>query len=271
MSLVRIALRMATVLALRGRTLAEDNVLDSEIGVLTEDDAGLKVKIKKGRFIAVYTDEAEAKPQEQRLFHDNGLVNLCLEYGVTDTMIEEVDDPDDPGKRIRQVIPGIPHADRIHEFYLDLLGRQIRTNLSDSQSAAAEVLRRLLMRVVNIKIERAGSQREAERVAAQKMTITVEALQDPQFLSDVPEGAPFWNFLALLDAGTVDDQKLADILRDQLPAAPEDIEASRERIGLTLDELSSLGLGYVPDADEEGEISTVTVEVTGVEPVEVTS
>jgi len=271
MSLIRIALRMATVMALKGNTLAEDNVLDSEIGVLTEDLQGLKVKVKKGRFIAVYTDEAEAKPDELRMFHDNGLVNLCLEYGVTDTMIEEVEDPDDPAKKIRQVIPGIPHADRIHEFYLDLLGRQIRTNLSDSQSAAAEVLRGLISRVVNIKIERAGSQRERERVAAQKITFTVEALRDPQFTGDLPAGAPFLNFLAMLDAGGVDDQKLADLMRDQIPDAPGDIEASRERIGLTLDELNSLGLGYIPDADEDSEISTVTVEMTGAEPVEVSS
>lgn len=270
MSLVRIALRMATVLALRGRTLAEDNVLDSEIGVLTEDDAGLKVKIKKGRFIAVYTDEAEVKPDEQRMLHDNGLVNLCLEYGVTDTMIEEVDDPDDPGKRIRQVIPGIPHANRMHEFYLDLLGRQIRTQLADGHSEAAEILRALIIRVVAIKVERDGSDRNSERVAAHKITFTVEALGDPQFQADVPAGGPFARFLGLLDAGSMDDQKLANLIRSEIPATPEDVDVNRARLGLTWSELLELGLGYLPDADIESEWGTTTVDVTGAETVEVT-
>lgn len=261
---------MATVLALKDRTLAEANVLDSEIGVLTEDAEGLNVNLRqKGRFIAVYTDEAEAKPDEQRMFHDNGLVNLCVEYGVTDTMIDEVDDPDEPGKKIKAIIPGIPHADRMHEFYLDLLGRQIRTNLSGGENEAAEVLRGLIGRVIKITCERAGSDRKGERVAAQKLTFTVDAMRDPQFLEDVPADGPMGRFLALLDAGTVDDRKLADLMRAQIPATPADIENARARIGLTLAELTALGFGYVPNADEESEFASVTVEVTGAEDIEV--
>jgi hypothetical protein len=269
MSLVRIALRMATVMALKGRTLAEDNVLDSEIGVLTEDIHGLNVNLRrKGRFIAVYTDDAEAKPDEQRMFHDNGVVNLCIEYGVTDTMIEEVDDPDEPGKRIKAIIPGIPHADRMHEFYLDLLGRQIRTNLLDGGSQAGEVLRGLIGRVVKITCERAGSDRKGERVAAQKLTFTVDAMRDPQFVEDVPSDGPMGRFLALLDAGSVDDRKLADLMRAQIPATPDDIEKARARIGLTLAELSALGFGFLPNADEESQFGSVTVEVTGAKDIE---
>ena len=41
MSLVRIALRMLAVKALKDRTVAEGNVLDSEIGILGEDEKGL--------------------------------------------------------------------------------------------------------------------------------------------------------------------------------------------------------------------------------------
>ncbi|MDN3719431.1 hypothetical protein QW131_09985 [Roseibium salinum] len=115
MSLIRIALRQAAVLALRNRTLAEDNVLDSEIGVLAEDSTGLRVNHKQ-RFIAVYTDEAEGKPDEQRLFHENGLVNLCIEFGVTTAMVERVEDPDNPGRFMQTVIPGIPFTNRMPEF-----------------------------------------------------------------------------------------------------------------------------------------------------------
>lgn len=269
MSLIRIALRMATVMALKGNTLADDNVLDSEIGVLTEDIEGLKLKVKKGRFIAVYTDESEVKPDEPRMFHDNGLVNLCLEYGITDTMIEVVDDPDTPGRKIRQVFPGIPHADRMHEFYLDLLGRQIRTHLADGQSEAAEILRMLILRIVAIKVERAGSERKTERVAAQKITLTVEALRDPQFMHDVPAGGPFARFLAMLDAGSDDDQKLAALIRNEIPATAEDVEDYRARMGLTWSELLELGLGDHPDAGINTEWGTTSIDVIGADPVEV--
>lgn len=269
MSLVRIALRMLAVKALKDRTVAEGNVLDSEIGILGEDEKGLNIKPEKGRFIAVYTDDAEAKPDEQRAFHENGLVNLCLEYGVTDAMREEVEDPDHPGRKMQVIFPTIPHASRMHDFYLDILGRQIRSGLSDGQNEAAEVLRGLIRRVVKVTCERAGSDRTGERVAAQKLTFTVDALQDPQFLKDVPEGAPFSRFLALLAAGDADDQKLGALILDQIPASPEDLEEARERIGLTLTELGSLGFEYLPDADEDSEISNVTIDVTGRQPVEV--
>jgi len=272
MSLVRIALRMATVMALKGRTLSQDNVLDSEIGVLSEDDQGLNINLRrKGRFIAVYTDDAEARPDEQRVFHDNGLVNLCIEYGVTDTMVEEVDDPDHPGRKMKVILPGIPHADRMHEFYLDLLGRQIRSVLSDGQNEAAEVLRMLILRVVKVTCERAGSDRKNERVAAQKLTFTVEALQDPQFSADVPQAGPMGRFLALLEAGDPDDRKLAALMRAEIPDTPDDVDANRARLGLTWAELLELGLGYIPDADIDSAWTTTTVEINGADPVEVSN
>jgi hypothetical protein len=236
---------------------------------LSEDDHGLQINLRrKGRFIAVYTDESEAKPDEQRMFHDNGMVDLCIEYGVTDTMFEEVDDPDHPGRKMKVIIPGIPHADRMHEFYLDLLGRQIRTILSDGPNEAAEVLRMLLCRVIKVTCERAGSDRKNERVAAQKLTFTVEAMRDPQFQTDVPEEGPMGRFLALLDAGGDDDRKLAELIRMEIPETPEAIEENRARIGVTLVELNALGLGYEPDADGESTIAGVTLDMTGAETVE---
>ena len=76
-------------------------------------------------------------------------------------------------------------------------------------------------------------------------------------------------FLALLAAGDADDQKLGALILDQIPASPEDLEEARERIGLTLTELGSLGFEYLPDANEDSEITNVTIDVAGGQPVEV--
>ncbi|MEP3049420.1 MAG: hypothetical protein ABJL55_16350 [Roseibium sp.] len=271
MSLVRIALRMTAVLALKDQTLANDNVLDSEIGVLSEGAEGLSLhkKHKSKRFIAVYTDEAESTPDELRGFHDNGEVNLSIEFGVTDSMVIEEDDPDDSEKRIRSVIPGIPFTNRMPELYLDLLSKQIRNVLSGGDNAAAEVFRSLVNKVLKIKVERAGSAREGERIAAQKLTLTLDVLDDPQFSEDVEADLPMGRFFELLENGTSDDQKLAALMRAQLPSAPEGLEETQTRIGLILSEMQALGFKYIEYADETSTAQSVTIEVDGAAPVEV--
>ncbi|WP_282046308.1 hypothetical protein [Roseibium album] len=269
MSLVRIALRHAAVMALKDNTLAEDNVLDSEIGVLAETSDGLTVQTKE-RFIAVYTEEAEDKPDAQRNFHTNGLVKVAIEFGVTDAMVKEEDDPDNPGQKIRSIIPGFPYTHRGPEMYLDILGRQIRGNLESSGNEAAAIFRRLFHKIVSVTCERAGSARQDEKVAAQKLTFTIDAIDDPQFSSDVLEDSPLFDFFAMLDAGEDDDQRLANLMRAQIPADVGDFETIRRRNGLTLQELQQLGFAYVPEADEDSTIQLVEIETGGVAPVEVT-
>lgn len=268
MSLVRIALRHAAVKALVSNTLAGENVLDSEIGAVDETAEGLSVRTKN-RFIAVYTEEAEDQPSDQRDFYNNGLVKVSIEFGVTDAMAETEDDPENPGSSIRSVIPGIPFTSRAPEMYLDILGRQIRDNLATGSSSAAGIFRRLFSKVASVTCERAASANQHEKAAAQKLTFTVAAIDDPQFVSDVPEGSPLYDFFALLDAGDDDDQRLASLMRAQIPANADDKEAIRKRIGLTFQELQQLGFDYVPDADENSTIQLVEIATGGVAPVEV--
>ncbi|MBO9424687.1 hypothetical protein J7444_08140 [Labrenzia sp. R4_1] len=268
MSLIRIALRMTAVMALKGRTLASDNVLDSEIGVFREKDQGFYLK-KKDRFIAVYTDAANAQADEARNLLENGLVSLSIEYGVTDAMVLEEPDPEDPDKMIESVIPGIPYTSRMPEFYLDILGRQIRSCLQGSTSEPADVFRGLFSRVTKQSVERADSDNNGERVAAQKLTFTLDALRDPVFATDVIEGLPFARFLALLDAGTPDDQALAGLIRSEIPAAPETDEEIQARIGSTAAEMQALGFGLFEDADASSIANLVTIQTPDAEPVEV--
>jgi hypothetical protein len=268
MSLIRIALRMTAVMALKGRTLAGDNVLDSEIGVFREKDRGFYLK-GKDRFIAVYTDAANAQADEARNLLENGQVTLSIEYGVADAMVLEEPDPDDPDKMIESVIPGIPYTSRMPEFYLDILGRQIRSCLQGSNSEPADVFRGLFARVTKQQVERADSDNNGERVAAQKLTFTLDALRDPVFAKDVVADLPFARFLALLDAGNPDDQRLADLIRLQIPADPETDEEVQARIGSTVAEMRALGFGLFDGADNSSIVNAVNIAIPGAEPVEV--
>lgn len=87
--LARIALRMATIAALKGRTLVEDNVLDSEITALDADADGNLTTDQKRPFISIYTDNgsdafgraADAAPVgAHRSCHRN---SGCLDHGVS--------------------------------------------------------------------------------------------------------------------------------------------------------------------------------------------
>lgn len=269
MSLVRIALRQCAVKALQGMTLAGSNVLDSKIGVLGEDDNGVLVS-EKNRFIAVYTEEGVATPDSQRVFHENGRVHLSIEFGVTSSMVVVEPDPNDPEQKIQAVIPGIPFTDRLPEIYLDILGRQIRDQFSGGQSDAAKILKSLIIRVDRITCERAGSERDGEKVAAMKLTFVVQAIDDPQRQEDAGEGTPLHAFFALLDVGDDDDQRLANLMRAQIPVGADSSEdEARARIGLTLSELQALGFSYFEGADDDTTVDTVTLNVAGVSPVEV--
>lgn len=272
MSLLRIALRMTAVKALFGNTMAGENVLDSEIGILGEDDDGLNIVSKKP-FIAVYTDEAEVSPDPQRMFHGNGSVILAIEYGYTSQMSEIRIDPG-TGEEYEAILPDaytIPVTARMPEIYLDVLGRQIRDALATGTSEAAKIFRSLFLSVSSGKCERAASDRNGERVAAHRMTFILTALPDPQVEGDVPANAPMARFFELLDAGDAVDQNLATLFRDLIPATPDDLEHSRLRVGQTLEELRALGLGPISGADDTSEFETVDITIEGSQDTEVTA
>ena len=82
-------------------------------------------------------------------------------------------------------------------------------------------------------------------------------MPDPIGLDDVPAGAPFARLLALLDAGTGDDQRIAALMRDELKAVTEPWEVAQERRGRTMRELLGGGLGPIA-----GDIDRATPEMT---------
>lgn len=161
MSIARFALRMATVRALRGSTLAGVFVRDSEIGPVDETFAD-----KQHPFILVFTDDAEGTGAGTDLFDNSGKQCLVLEMGVTTRMKAGED-------------WAVPTTDPGLELTLDIMERQIRHALSNPANAWAELWRDMVQDISMRRSQRGASAREGIRFAGRQLVLDLEILRDP--------------------------------------------------------------------------------------------
>lgn len=177
MSLARIAIRIAAVEALKGRTLVGDRVLDSQIAALEADADGNIQSDEEAPFIAVYTDAGSTVDEDiaDNWLIANGETELIFEIGITAAMMET--DPDTGASTIAGI--GIPSTDRNFEFFLDMTARQIGDALRDDANPWAVIFRRLHYRVVRIDRLRAASEAKGLRLAGQQIRLAVHLVDDP--------------------------------------------------------------------------------------------
>jgi len=183
MSLVRIALRIAGVQALRGNTDVGANVLDSQIGAI---DIGADNRIRtdqKKPFLALYTDTAKSGANAgsgdafdlgARVLTLNGVTDIVIEAGVTAAMTTI--DPDTDTEILSGI--GVPAIDRNLEAQLDIIIRQVCTALNDPDNEWADIFRGLTHRYVRIERLRAATP-EGQRIAAHQLRITASLIDDP--------------------------------------------------------------------------------------------
>lgn len=255
MSLVRIAVRIVLVQALKGRTLVGGNVLDSEIGALDVSGDGTLRTDRDKPFLAVYTDAAQVIDLDLRSMKENGRTEILFEMGVTAAMTET----NEKGESVIVGV-GIPATDKAMEFLLDLLARQLADVLTDPDNSWSELYRAFCTRVVKIERSRAGNIADGQRLAGQQIKVIAELIEDPVKGEAIPVDAPFGEFLAAIEA--MDDPDLltqAALIRAQLQGANEDWETVQRRLGLTGDEV--LALGLVPLGPEP--LVAVTIATDG--------
>lgn len=195
----RLALRLATVRALRGRTLAGDNVLDSDMAPI--EDIALEYPQP---VIVVYTDDGKFMSSGRDLFVtsgdarvDVGFQSLVIEIVITQRMTMR----DDDGNTIEGAVP--PVLDAALEFNLDIIERQIYAALMDADPAApwAEMWRRFVFGIGDRDSQRGSSKQDGLRLAGRQIKLSVTMPRDPA--PGAPVG-PLWSsFLALAatDAG----------------------------------------------------------------------
>jgi len=260
MSLTRAALRLATVRALRGQTMAS-RVLDSEIGAPEEIAAGSD---QPEPLIVVYTDDVSYSERvggcgPADLDGFQGAQTVFLEFLVTQRMRLEDDDQD--------VALVQPPTDRRLELAVDAMERQARSALMDPANAWAEIWRGFVMEIVSLKSQRGAWQRESGRVAGRQLDIQAVLTRDPAPGVDLDGHFAWGPFLAALETSG-DGQLIAQAQEFRTLLAGnagtwDDWEAMRAACGLT-SMLSTAVLGgvTVTDTGDAANIDGVTVSGT---------
>lgn len=259
--LTRIALRVAVQEALRGVTIAGDNVLDSQFTALDLDADGSLRTDQDRPFISVYTDGGRVGAGNGflSLFGTDPTVELVIEAGISAAMMEE--NPETGALQIVGV--GLPDTDANMELTLDLMMRQVADALVAPDSLWADLARELMGDVSSIERSRIGQKQNGTRVAAQEVRISAGLLPDPAKGADLA-GTIYDKFLAALAASS--DTRLHKIktaFEAALTGTADDWRLVQRELGLTDGQSIALGQRPLPtDTGEPGELATVTIEVS---------
>lgn len=260
--LTRIALRIAVQEALRGHTLAGDNVLDSSIGAIDLDADGTARTDQDKPFLSVYTDGgAIAAGNGLMVLFGESTVELVIEAGITTAMVEQ--DPETGASTI--LVVGLPATDAGMELSLDVMMRDVADALTDPTNEWADLVRSLLGNVTGIERSRTGQVTNGTRLAAHELRIKAELVQDPVKGADLT-GSDYERFLAALGASGK-PHLLAIKANFERVLAGEVADWSQVQAELGQTNAQSVALGLQPlaidDAGAVPELADVSIEIAG--------
>jgi hypothetical protein len=236
MSINRAALRIAAVLALRGRTSAGAAVFDSRADALEDVALGVNVPV-----ISVYTEEDKTRDRRRE-------VDLVIEFAVTSRVQLEGE---------THVIAS-PETDEALELTLDVLEAEITDALMAGASEAADLFNSLVP-----DIELRSSKRGVLAESKDRRLAARQLLFHCHLISDRAAGAPVPVFLTRLIALMQADDFYA-------PAAPG-LEAfinrdfgwnqgTRDMGYLGFDRWSAKATGIVPDPENAAPLAELTFD-----------
>ena len=247
MSLVRIALRIAAVEAIKGRTLVGSNVLDTPNGAIdVAADGSLRIGEERP-FISVYTDQGAAENVTGRGLAENGACDIVYEIGVSTPMLQLNEETG----ATEMIGIAVPATDRNFEFFLDVVQRQICDALTAPDNEWAEIYRGLHYRTRKIAFAGARSTDDGQRIAGHQLRLTVDLADDPIRGQALDPESPFMVFLGAMEAS--DDEVYrtqAAMMRSLVGTAADDRDSLQRRNGMTAAELLGLGVGPFAFADD---------------------
>jgi hypothetical protein len=258
MSLLRLAVRIAAVAAIKNRTFAGSAVEDSAIPPLD-----MLAKDQPRPFIAVYTDDSEVEGESQRgLFGSAGKFDLVFEIGITAQMQFEFEDgaiKDAPGK---------PQTDAQMEITLDLIERQIKSALSDPSNEWGEVWRSFVSQVLEVKSLRGANAADGVRFAGRQLALSIKPFAEPP-CGQAPTGIWVMLLAKLRAASNLGYHAIADLIETAITStAPlENWQTQLAQLAMTNSEADAMQLTLGLDgATDETTIQETSYSATPVTP-----
>ncbi|WP_276200578.1 hypothetical protein [Chelatococcus sp. XZ-Ab1] len=221
MSLTSLAIRLATIRALKGRTLAGDNVFDSTIKAL---DALAPEATTP--FIIVTTDDDQFAIEGRDLLAGDHRLELVIEIATAKKLAVE-DGPD---------VLTIPASDAGLEASLNILGWQIARALAADGGEWSDLWRSIVVKVHSIASRRGADETNGVRYAARQFIYTVDHIAEPLPGTAPHEGDAWARIIAALKAdpefGSIGRIVEAEIVSNEL----QPWERVRAALGLADDE-----------------------------------
>ena len=229
MSLIGLALRICTVKALTGRTMAEGRVFDSSIAPLD-----VKVEEAAGPLIVVYTDDEEITLEGKDMLLGRRDLALMIHFAVASKF--EVNDG--------AVSVEMPHTDEGLEAALDFLRHDILTTLQCGTGEWSKLWRELVVTTMSLSVRRGASALKGLRFAGRELVVHVDTLADPAPSKEV---RPFYEKLVEQLRSDPDLGGIADLFEERLKPDPalEAWQVMQAKLGLTQFGIGGSGLGPV--------------------------
>lgn len=168
MSLASLAVRLATVRALKGRTFAQGYVYDSKIDPLdlVARESGLEF------VIIVTTDDDAMEIEGSDLRAPDHRLELVIEVAATAKLTVQGKDGDD--------VIDVPASDAGLEVTLNLIGWQIMRALSADGGPWGDLWRRLVTRVYEVTSKRGADAVNGIRYAARQYVLKIDHVAEPE-------------------------------------------------------------------------------------------
>ena len=235
MSLVALAIRACTYLALRGATWAGDCIYESKL-----EPIDMIVQAETQPFITIAIDEASGEPKGHgaSLLAAVDRLLLMIEIAVGVRALAEDG----------STVVGVPPTDRGLEWTMDILVRQVMRALS-SDPTWGDFWRRFRMELNGVRLLRGGAA-DGERYAARQIVFDIHPVSDPD-VGMVPTGDSLWGrFIAALrsldggDPDLAEYRALADLIEAEIaePRGFGSWQAAAARLGLSRRSAEALGI-----------------------------
>lgn len=234
MSLTALAIRLATIRALKARTFAEDRVFDSKINplaLLSAPDGPTAQPI-----MVVSTDDDNSTVGGRDLMAADHRLELVIEIIVAAKVSVKVEDGGD------EEILSIAASDAGLEATLGLMGWQIARTLSGDGGEWGDLWRSMVTSVATVACRRGADDENGVRYAARQYVYTIDHVADP-LPGMLLDGTPWARAMDLMKADP--DPAIASLARIIETQIADDgsltWEKVRGQLGLAADEAELIG------------------------------